>query len=166
MGMSTFTYYFTWFIRYFAVFLVIHLIGSGLLVVAFPRVNFGYFLLVFILFDLVLIFQAFFIQIFFTRAKIGIVFGLLFFVLQYVVSFVISTSDNPTLQANQAASIIPHIGFILSLRTMVYADSVRTSIVLTEELNNYTISTAIILFLFNIALYLLLTWYLDQVVPN
>ena len=128
MGMSTFTYYFTWFIRYFAVFFVIHLIGSALMVVAFPRVNFAVFFFIFILFDLVLIFQAFFIQIFFTRAKIGIVIGLLFFVLQYVISFAISTSDNPTLRVNQAASIIPHIAFILSLRTTVYADSVRATL--------------------------------------
>lgn len=125
MGMSTFVYYATWFLRYFAVYLIIHLIGSGILVGALPRVSYFTFLIIFILFDLVLIFQAMFIQIFFTRAKIGIVIGLLLFVLQYVISFVISTSDNPTLRTNQLASIVPHISFILSFRTIVFADSVR-----------------------------------------
>lgn len=125
MGMSTFIYYATWFLRYFAVYLIIHLIGSGILVGALPRVSYLSFFVTFILFDLVLIFQAFFIQIFFTRAKIGIVVGLLMFVLQYVISFVISTSDNPTLRINQLASIVPHIAFILNFRTMVFADGVR-----------------------------------------
>lgn len=128
MGMSTFVYYATWFLRYFAVYMVIHIIGSGILMIGLPRVNYFIFFVIFMLFDLVLIFQAMFIQIFFTRAKIGIVIGLLFFVIQYVISFVISTSDNPTLQVNQLASIVPHIAFILSFRTMVFADSVRANL--------------------------------------
>ena len=94
------------------------------------------------------------------------VIGLLFFVLQYVISFAISTSDNPTLRVNQLASIVPHIAFILSFRTMVYADSVRLSLNLIDETNNYTMITGVIGMLLNIIFWTLLTWYLDQVVPN
>jgi ATP-binding cassette subfamily A (ABC1) protein 3 len=62
----------------------------------------------------VLIVQSFFIQVFFTRAKIGVVIALLFFIIQYILSFLTSNSDNPTLGVNSAASIIPHVGLILA----------------------------------------------------
>lgn len=127
MGMKTFTYYFTWFIRYFLVCMFIHIIGSGLLVIAFPTINYGIFLLMLILFDLVLIFQAFFIQIFFTRAKLGIVIGLLFFVIQYVISLAVTTADSPTRTANLLVSVVPQTALTLSLRLLIYADSLRIS---------------------------------------
>lgn len=92
MGMKLSLYYLTWFIRYFMVYLVVHLIGSAILRAALPNVPYGMFLIVFILFDILLIIQSFFIQIFFTRSKIGVVFALLFFVIQYVINYVISTN--------------------------------------------------------------------------
>lgn len=92
MGMKLWLYYLTWFLRYFIVYLVIHLIGSAILVAAMPNVPYGMILLVFILFDIVLIFQSFFIQIFFTRAKLGVVVALLFFILQYVINYVVATT--------------------------------------------------------------------------
>ena len=131
MGMNTFLYYFTWFIRYFFIYLIIHLISSGILVSVFKYINYGVFFILFILFDIVLIIQAFFIQIFFSRSKIGVVFALVFFIIQYVVSFVVTTSDNPTLGANLGASIVPHIAFILGFRTTLYAQSVQMSASLT-----------------------------------
>jgi ATP-binding cassette subfamily A (ABC1) protein 3 len=70
---------------------------------------------VFILFDIVMIIQSFFIQTFFSRAKIGVVIALLFFLIQFIISFLSLNSDNPTLGVNTALSIIPHIALILSL---------------------------------------------------
>lgn len=130
--MNTFFYYATWFLRYFIVYLVIHLIGSGFLVRALPRINYGVFLLMFILFDVVLIIQAMFIQIFFTRSKIGILIALLFYVLQYVISYMVTTNPYATLEINQLASIVPHVAFILSMKTLVFADSVRANLTFTE----------------------------------
>lgn len=166
MGMVLPVYYVTWFIRYFVVCLVIHLIGSAIISATLPHVKFIVPFIVFILFDIVMIIQSFFIQTFFTRAKLGVVIALLFFLVQYIISFISSNSDNPTLGVNTALSIIPHISYILSFETMLYAESVKTNVKFTETLNNYTISSHIVSCIINSIVYLFLTWYLDQVFPN
>jgi ATP-binding cassette subfamily A (ABC1) protein 3 len=91
-GMKLWIYYFTWFIRYFMVYLVIHLIVSAIINGAFKQVPYYIPLVIFLLFDILLIIQSFFIQIFVTRAKIGIVVALLFFVLQYAINFIIANN--------------------------------------------------------------------------
>lgn len=123
MGMKGLKYYFSWFFRYFMVYLVIHilctLIFSGQLKNVPPYIPF----VVFILFDIVLIIQNFFIQVFLTRAKIGVIISLLFFLIQYILSFIAVNSDNPTTGVNAAISIVPHAAFVLAFRTMIYAES-------------------------------------------
>jgi hypothetical protein len=115
MGMNQIIYYLTWFIRYFVVYCVMHIICSLILANAL-KVNFGIAFINFILFDIVLIIQAFFIQIFFTRAKIGMVIGLLFFVIQYIFHFISSNSDNPTTAQYLYTSISAHAAFINALQ--------------------------------------------------
>jgi hypothetical protein len=46
---------------------------------------------------------------------------LLFFLVQYIISFISTNSDNPTLGVNTAISIVPHVALILSFQTMFYA---------------------------------------------
>lgn len=160
MGMNLPVYYVTWLIRYFVTCVVIHLIGSAIIAATLPHVKFIVPFVIFILFDIVIIVQSFFIQTFFSRAKIGVIIALLFFLVQYIISFISSNSDNPTLRVNTALSIIPHIAFMLSFETMLYAESVKTDITFGETLNNYTISTCIVSCILNTILYLFLTWYL------
>jgi ATP-binding cassette subfamily A (ABC1) protein 3 len=166
MGMNLPVYYLTWFIRYFVTCLVIHSIGSAIISSALVNVDFIVPFVVFIFFDIVLIVQSFFIQTFFTRAKLGVVIALLFFLIQYIISFISSNSDNPTLGVNTALSIIPHIGLMLSLETMLYAESIKTKASFSETMNNYTIQTCIISCILNAIFYLFLTWYFEQVFPN
>ena len=166
MGMNLPVYYVTWFIRYFVTCLVIHLIGSAIITATLPRVKFYVSFIIFILFDIVLIVQSFFIQTFFSRAKLGVVIALLFFLIQYIISFISSNSDNPTLAVNTAVSISPHIAFILSFETMLYAESIKVNASFSETMNNYTISTCVISCILNVVFYLALTWYLEQVFPN
>ena len=92
MGMKLWLYYLTWFIRYFIIYLIIHLISSAILVAALPNVSFGIIFSVFILFDILLITQSFFIQTFFVRSKLGVVIALLFFIIQYVINYIIATT--------------------------------------------------------------------------
>lgn len=166
MGMNLPVYYVTWFIRYFITCLVIHLIGSAIIAATLPHVGFIIPFICLILFDIVIIVQSFFIQTFFSRAKLGVVIALLFFLIQYIISFISSNSDNPTLKVNTALSIIPHIALILSFETMLYSESVKINASFTETLSNYTIGICIISCVLNIIFYLALTWYLEQVFPN
>jgi ATP-binding cassette subfamily A (ABC1) protein 3 len=112
--MSIPIYYVTWFIRYFIVFLIVHIIGCIIIARTLTHISFIIPFIVFILFDILLIVQSFFIQTFFSRSKIGVVIALLFFLVQYIISFVSSNSDNPTLSVNQALSILPHVSVILA----------------------------------------------------
>ena len=121
MGMKVWLYYLTWFFRYFIVYLILHAIGSGIIVAALPRISFFMPFIIFILFDIVLIIQSFFIQIFFTRSKIGVVFALVFFVVQYIINYVVATTEYPTLSLFQSVSIVPHVAFIQAFKEMVYA---------------------------------------------
>ena len=137
MGMHLLPYYVTWFLRYFLTFLVIHVLGSIIISSTFPHLPFFLVFIVLILFDIVLIAQSFFIQIFFTKAKIGVVMALLFFILQFIISIVNENSDNPTASANRIFSICPHAAVILALKTMFYAESEKIDLTFTETLNKY-----------------------------
>ena len=116
MGMKTWVYYLTWFIRYFLAYIVIHLIGCAIFVGAFKNVPYGMPLLVLLLFDIVLAIQSFFIQIFVTKAKIGIVFALLFFILQYIINYVVANNPDVTYAINRSVSIVPHVALILAFK--------------------------------------------------
>lgn len=120
-GMNLNKYYLTWFIRYFLSYLVIHLIISGIITGICPRVPYYIPLIVFILFDILLIIQSFFIQIFLTRAKIGIIVALLFFVLQYAINYIIANNQDVTSQIYRYVSAVPHVAFILAFKEMIFA---------------------------------------------
>ena len=166
MGMSTGFYFFSWFFRYFFVYFFMHLIGTLIFVSQLTYVGAGSVFILFILFDIVLIIQNFFIQVFLTRAKIGVVFSLLFFVVQYILSFVATNSDNPTAGVNSGISVIPHAAFVLAFQTLAYAEANQITPDFTTQINNYTLGIAVISFVLNLIVYLILVWYLDQVVPN
>ena len=90
MGMRDDYYFFSWFIRFFSIYLVIHLICSMVLALDFSHVPFYIPFLVFILFDISLIIQNFFIQVFLIRAKIGIIISMLFFLVQFIMSYLVT----------------------------------------------------------------------------
>ena len=161
--MSSVNYYLTWFIRYFSVYLVTHVLCSAILARSFTSINFGVILITFLLFDILLIIQSCFIQVFFTRAKIGMVIALLFFILQYIVNFVIRSSDNPSYTQNMYGSFSPHSAFVSALQQMVYCQSVEITLgfaQVTTIINYYTISTAWVSFSVHIVFWLLLAMYL------
>ena len=160
MGMSIPLYYFTWFIRYFCVYLVVHLINSAIIHSQLPKVPYYIPFIVFILFDILLIIQSFFVQIFVTNSKIGIIFSILFFVLQYAISFIVNNNSNPSIEINTAVSVVAHVAFGFAFKTMLYAESNKIDLTLTEELNYYQISITIASILINIVFWGLLTLYL------
>jgi ATP-binding cassette subfamily A (ABC1) protein 3 len=95
-GMKLWIYFTTWFIRYFVIYLIVHLINTLIVCSSFPYIPFHVALITYLLFDIVLIVQSFFIQIFVTRSKIGIILALVFFVVQYAINFAVSSNPNVT----------------------------------------------------------------------
>ncbi len=164
--MKGFNYYFSWFCRYFIVYVILHAICSFIISSQLSSIPFFIPFILFILFDMVIIIQSFFVQVFLSRAKIGVVIALLFFLIQFILSFIAVSSNNPTIGVNAAMSIVPHAAFILAFRTILYAESYKISLSFGSNLNNYVIYYAIASFVINILAYIFLTWYLDQVIPN
>lgn len=165
-GMKTWVYYLTWFVRYYLIYLIVHLTISGIITGTFSHIPYYVPLVVFLIFDVLLVIQSFFVQIFFTRAKIGIIFGLLFFIIQYVLYYAVASNEDAGRNVFTAVSIVPHIAFILAFREMIYVESIKETVTFHEVFNNYTINTAIVSFVLNIIFWGILTWYLDQVFPN
>ena len=165
-GMKLYMYYLTWFIRYFIIYLVVHSVNSYIITYCFPRTPFYVPFIIYLLFDVVLIVQSFFIQIFVTRAKIGIVLALVFFIIQYAVNYSISSNTNVTEDIYGYMSIVPHVGYVLAFKNIIYGDSMRIPITFTTSLYQYQIITAFYYLLGNIFVWAFLTWYLDQIVPN
>lgn len=94
--MKTSIYYATWFLRFFVVYLIDHLIISGIIIGELPHVTYYVSFTLFILFDILLIVQSFFVQIFVTRAKIGIVMALVFYIIQYTLVYSVASYHNMT----------------------------------------------------------------------
>lgn len=95
-GMKIWIYYLTWFIRYFIIYLIVHIINSGIIAHTLPRIPYYIPFTIYILFDIVLILQSLFIQIFVTRSKIGIIIALVIFVFQYAINYTIASNPNIT----------------------------------------------------------------------
>lgn len=166
MGMRMRYYYLTWFMRYFIIYAIIHGVASGILAYQLKYVPFYVPYILFLLFDSVIITQNFFVQVFVSRAKLGVVITLLFFVLQYVVSLLITNSSSQTEGFNTIMSIVPHVAYILSFTNILYFQSKQVTASFMTSINNYTLRTALFSFAGNILVYLILLWYLDQVIPS
>ena len=120
MGMNMRYYYLTWFLRYFIVYAILHAICSGIIIYRCPSIPFYVPYILFLLFDIVIIVQNFFIQVFISRAKLGVVITLVFFIIQYSVLLLISnTTDSKEILHNQL-SIIPHVAMYLATRNLLY----------------------------------------------
>jgi hypothetical protein len=132
IGMTGFNYYFTWFVRTFVVYEVVFLISSIVLSQLIPHFTFYVPFLVWTFFGIVLILQSFFVQVFLTRAKIGLIFAFFFFIIQYVLSFIVANDNSPSLSVNLGISFVPHVAVILSFKTLIYCQSYDISANFTD----------------------------------
>ena len=169
MGMTNRNYYLSWFIRYFLTYSLIHLLATIIISLTLSFINPVLLFITFILFDVVLIVQSFFVQVFFEKAKMGVVVGLVFFVGQYVVNFVVRTAEEVGAGANVGVSVAPHAAFVLFFVEYLFCVSNRYVLGWKDvavRINGYSVATAWVSFVANIVFWGLLTVYLEQVFPN
>jgi len=119
MGMSNFSFYMSWYISYSInytfVAIVMCLIIKRLI---FTNCDLGLLIVMFLLFTQVLIFFAFFISVFFTTAKSGLIFGLSLYIFMYYIRLFIGDSiDTGTLYA---ISLSPLSDMYLFLKTILF----------------------------------------------
>jgi ATP-binding cassette subfamily A (ABC1) protein 3 len=169
MGMTSFNYYFSWFIHYFTLYLIINIAHTIILSNTFRQVDISLIFVNFLLFDLVLIFQSFLVQTLCTRAKIGIMFGLLFYAVQFLISFYYKSNTEKTYEMAFIVSLSPHGACILGLKEMVYAQSVEKSLDwsnLGDVVNYTTLNMVFGSLIVNLLVWAVLFLYLEQVFPN
>ena len=123
MGMTGLSYNFSWFVRYLAIYFTLFLVVGIVLSTTLTYMSFHMIFLLGISFGLCLMSQAFFVQVFTTRAKIGILMGVVFYAVQYVFSLLVTYSDNPSIFVNALVSILPHSAYIIAYRTLIYCES-------------------------------------------
>ena len=132
MGMRLPYYYLTWFIHYFLVYLVINIIDSVITVVTLPSIPYYMPFIVFLLFHLVLVIQAFFIELFFSRTIYAVITACLLFCVETFLTGIVADPDWPTVETFQAASIIPHVAVCLAFKEMLFADTKNIEISFSE----------------------------------
>ena len=108
MGMSNTAFYVSWFLTYGVISFISVLLTTLLFKLFFRNSNFIILFLWEWLFVLCLLSQAFFVSVFFTRPRSGIMAGLLFFFIQYYVNNMVSSSSDVTMSVKVASSIAPH----------------------------------------------------------
>ena len=143
-----------------------HIVISGLTIAILPSIPFYIPFLVLFLFDIVLILQAFFIQIFFERVVNGIIFGCLFFILQSCLTLIFNDIASPSVGFFIGISAIPHVAVGLAYKEMMYTDSMNLNIDFSTTFNYYSISTCLISLTLNIVLWTVLVWYFEKVISN
>lgn len=168
MGMSNSSFYLSWFITYFCVLLFIVTMVSLIMVEqVLSSVTFSIFFFIYLMFVITLIFQAIFISVFFTRAKPGIVFAIVFFLMQYIFRSLMGSSATST--ALKLVSLSPHTAFTLSINTMLSFQFNLQQITFSNyetEIGNYSVKTAYDFMVLNMFFWMFLALYLDQVFPN
>lgn len=82
MGMSNFSFYLSWIIHYVIVYTITSVLVTIVLkCTVFPKSSFGIVFITHWIFSMTLLFQSLFITVFFTRAKMGNLVGMVFYLL-------------------------------------------------------------------------------------
>ncbi|EAR86885.2 ABC transporter family protein (macronuclear) [Tetrahymena thermophila SB210] len=170
MGMSDTSFYLAWIIHYLIIYALCSLFAVIILKTAiFKESDFSVLFVWHFLFGITLIFQSLFITTFFTRAKIGNIIGMVFFLLQYMVIFVIRQQDDVTKSMKNGVSILSHTGTTLACDVYLLIESQQKGITwsnLDFQIENYSVLTNFYMNIINIIIFFVLSIYLDQVFPN
>ena len=128
MGMSCFWYYATWVFNYFCIYLIAHLFVSLIFFLTFSYVDYSLIFVTFILFDIILILQSMFIQIFFMESVLGTLTALTFFFIQFIGSFVMKSIEVPSDSQLIAASICPFTPLVMIMESIFYSNFERQTL--------------------------------------
>ncbi|KAL4429303.1 hypothetical protein ABPG74_002289 [Tetrahymena malaccensis] len=169
MGMDNFQFYQSWIVTYTIKNIFISILIAGLLNgCIFKDGSFLFLFSFYNLFCQVLIFQGLFISTFFSRARVGLLAAMVFFLGQFIafMSIDIKSASKDTLTM---LSLIPHAGVSLSVSHFLYFQSNGQSIdfsILNQSFNGYKQYFTFVSLQINLVVFSLLFFYLDKVFPN
>ena len=93
MGMRMKIYYSSWLIFYASLYLIVNFATSGIFVSVFKKVPFYMPFLVSLLLQSILMIQSLFIQLFFNKAKFGMIIALIFFTMQFITTILVNKGE-------------------------------------------------------------------------
>lgn len=104
------------------------------------------------------------ITTFFSKAKMGNVFGMVVFFSLYVVAMVVGGNDDMTMSTRTGLAFLPHVNCSMAADVFLLAESTKTGIGfsnINDEILKFTVLYSILMFLASIATFLILALYLD-----
>ncbi|EGR32681.1 hypothetical protein IMG5_074470, partial [Ichthyophthirius multifiliis] len=169
MGMSNFSFYSSWISWYLMTYTIISLIVSAILkATIFKQSDY---LLIFVwhwLFCVSLIIQSIFITSFFSRAKLGNIISMVFFLVMFMIKFIIGNSNLP-LNIKVGASLSSHTSFSLASDIFLLVENQGYGITWSsgsKMVDNFSIGISMGMCILNIFIFAILSWYCEQVIPN
>ncbi|EAR99563.1 ABC transporter family protein (macronuclear) [Tetrahymena thermophila SB210] len=170
MGMQDSSFYLSYIIQYLITYTVISLLMAMVLKISiFKKSDYFFLFIWFWLFTISLIFQALFVQAFFTRSKIGTIISMIWFLLMYMADAFFQSADIKSRAQYTGGSFSTHCGIIRSSNLILVLEANMDGIGFSNddyEINNFDVQTQILMNLLNIAVFAILAVYLDQVIPN
>lgn len=132
MGMTSINFYMSWIFWYLRLtFIIAVLVAILLRLSVFPKSDIFIVIFWYWYYCWTLIGQAVFIQVFFTSQKLGTLFGMVFFVIQYILSF-IWNSDTTQFSTKQGLSMMSHCGMVYASDVFVLVESEGVGIDVTN----------------------------------
>ncbi|KAL4478578.1 hypothetical protein ABPG74_006813 [Tetrahymena malaccensis] len=170
MGMSDSSFYVSWIIHYFIIYFFCSiLVSSALKGSIYVSSDWSVIFVWHLLFGISLIFQSLFITTFFTKAQVGNIFAMVFFLFQYMAIIILSSDANPTKGEKIGVSFLPQAGTSLGCDVFLISESSKKGIqwsTLNDEIDNYSVAINIYMNIINIFIFIILGLYFDQVFPN
>ena len=168
MGLNEFYYYFSYFIIYFIINLFHALLNTLIVKSIFNYIEFGYLFGLFFAYGLVIFSLIFFFQSFLEKANISIIFCVLVYSIMYFICIPLKPNTVKKGVKIFFALLFPPINISLGCNTLTQFQinfnkfNGRT----TMNYNNYSVLDMYIIFIFNFVLYMLIGFYLQNVLQH
>lgn len=168
MGLTDTSFYLSWIIRYLCTYFITSiLIALISIATVFPNSNFILIFIWYFMFCISLIFQSLFITTFFSQAKIGNIVAMVFYLAMYIMSFVVDTTSSAGEKRGYAffSQIAVNFGADTFLMSELKSEGINFSNI-DEDVERFSIGTALLMIFINILVFGILAFYFDQVFPN
>lgn len=168
MGAGTLDLWGSWFVTYAILFAILSGFITAIGVRVFPASSKGLVFLLFYLYSLAAIAWCFLMSVFFTKSRVAAVLGGMFWIASYFPFFGLSNLTPTGVKA--AACLLGPTALGTAMEVMANLETnglgVTAATAATVEVNNWTFSLSLGMLIVDILLYLVLAWYLDQVLPS
>ena len=168
MGLSETEYFLSFFIQYLIISIIVSLINALLFKVTFSHIPFYFLYFLILLWALDIFALVYFFQSFIDKKRIALILSLVIYFIMYCISL-LCVFDKRSLFLKIILSIFPPVGLnigILLLNKFEYHFKYFFNKDFSIQYNNYSIRIMYLMFLIDFFFYLLVGYYLENVLPH